>query len=50
MSSLRFVEVGALGVFRGMVRCLEVGWRIGRRGRLPEAEGAATGVRVIASS
>jgi hypothetical protein len=47
MSSLRFVEVGALGVFRGMVRCLEVGRRIGLRWRPPEAEGAATGVRVV---
>ena len=47
MSYLRFVEVGAFGVFLGMMLCLEVGWRIGRRGRLPEAEGAATGVRVV---
>jgi hypothetical protein len=30
-----------------MLLCLEVGWRIGLRGKPPEAEGAATGVRVV---
>jgi hypothetical protein len=47
MSYLRFVEVGAFGVFLGMMLCLEVGRRIGLRWRPPEAEGAATGVRVV---